>query len=271
MRTQTESMDAETRQSLTQKIVQTLDEGGGQDEEDGSENVEDLLDKVELELEAVHRQLVQREEKEQFLALRIHKYQELLKQQGDHLEELHQRIELYSDDASEDDQRAAEQVHYEEQLQKQTSHREALGKVIDVHLTVLKGIKDCQRTIATLEQKKYELKNVTKKCREFLVMAEEAEREQQLGILGDDDNHDLQMEMAPMVVKDEDSRHETAEATASRAADATEESPDGSGEDEETGLEQAAGALLEEAVDQESGESNDDSDVPLVAPTELTA
>ena len=99
----------------------------------------------------------------------------------------------YAAVSNEDDPDKKQQLTHEEKLEKQQKNKEALGKVVDVHLSILKSIKDCNREIASLEQKRSELTIVTKQCREFLVMAEEAEREQQLGIVDANDENDLQM------------------------------------------------------------------------------
>jgi hypothetical protein len=186
LKSQTQSLPTETRQSLTQKIVETLN---AHDEEDGSgDNVECMLAKLEVELEQGNQQLKHLEDKEEFLVVRIRKYQELLKAQDEHL----QNIKISTGECESDQlQQQQQQQQYQEKLNKQQKNKEALGKVLDVHLTIVKKMKDCKRTIATLEQKKHELTNVTKACRQFLVLAEEAEREQQLGIVNDDeDEHD---------------------------------------------------------------------------------
>ena len=224
LKTQTENMPAETRQSLTEKIAQTLDEAHS--DEDGVEgrNMQDVLDQVELDLESANKQLKVFEGKEDFLAVRIRKYQEALKQQEEHLEELRKHQEENEsnnesnsesngkdEETKEQEQRIQQKrQHYQEQVEKQLKNKEALGKVVDIHMGILKHIKGSKRTIAGLEQKKYDLTIDIKKCREFLVMAEEAEREQQRGILGnaaDDgsengnraDTNDLaMMEVAPL-------------------------------------------------------------------------
>ena len=199
-------MPAEARQSLTEKIVQTLDDSNDGGVGGEHVNVEHLLEQVEMDLTKANEQLAVLEDKEEFISVRIQKYQGLLKKQAEHLMELQERQQQQakeSENNDTDEQQQLQQHHIQEQVQKQQTHREALGKVVDTHMDILKHIKDCKRTILALEHKKHELTNVTKKCREFLVMAEEAEREQQLGVVGSEehDNNDLtMMEMAPAPV-----------------------------------------------------------------------
>ena len=205
-----ESMPPEARQSLTEKIVQTLEDDPGNNNNNNNnnnhthENVEHLLEEVDGDLEQANTQLAALEEKEEFISLRIRKYQTLLKEQDAHLQELHERKPQPTDTTPsciEEEEHQLQEHHYQEQVQKQQKHKVALGKVVDVHMDILKHVKDCKRTIATLEQKKSELIKVTKQCREFLVMAEEAEREQQLGMVEDDSNE--VMEMAPLTIPED--------------------------------------------------------------------
>ena len=161
-------MPSQQRHSLAEEVAQSL--GDAHDPETG-ENVEAILLRVEEDLETSNKQLAQSEEKERFLATRIKKYNQLLKQQEEHLQKL-------KDDPE-------QQEHYQEQLKKQQSNKEALGKVVDVHIQILKNCKEIKYTIAKLEQKRAQLTNTTKQFREFLVMAEETEREQLAGVESD--------------------------------------------------------------------------------------
>ncbi|CAB9500607.1 expressed unknown protein [Seminavis robusta] len=203
LKTQTESMDAVTRQSLTQKIVETLNDPG--DAEQGGENVEEMLSKIEVELTQANTTLTTLEGKEEFLSIRIRKYQQLLKEQDEHLNSSNNQ----NNDSTSATTSHTNNTEHPEKLEKQQKNKEALGKVVDVHLTILKSIKDCQRIIASLEQKKFELTNVTKQCREFLVMAEEAEREQQLGVVVDNDETDLLLVQSRQQSDDDDDDKET--------------------------------------------------------------
>merc|ERR1712232_1364972 len=78
-----------------------------------------------------------------------------------------------------------EQLHHQEQVAKFEKHKEGLMKIIDIHLDILKNIKNCKRTIDYLETKKIDLISTIKKCRQFLIFSSELEREQQLGIITD--------------------------------------------------------------------------------------
>lgn len=235
LRSQTEAMSPETRQSLTQKIVETLNEGGS-DVEGGSENVEAILDQVRADLLVAQQQLAALEEKDRFLDTRIKKYTSMLQEQEEHLKQLQQQIDVRGNEDNAD-QQAAEQLHYEEQAAKSQKHREALGKVVDVHMDILKNIKSSKRTIATLEEKETELKAVTQKCREFLVMAEEAEREQQFGIVSQDENEFNAMEVEPMVAlaakeEEEDRRQSLEEKEDATGSSRTADDAEDHGEEE---------------------------------------
>ena len=232
-----ESMPPEARQTLTERIVQTLEDGNNTDDSNTHENnVERLLEEVEGDLEQANKELTTLENKEEFISLRIRKYQALLKDQDAHLKELHERKspQTQTDTPSscseeekeeEEHHRQQQEQHYQEQVQKQQKHKEALGKVVDIHMDILKHVKDCKRTIAILEQKKYELTKVTKQCREFLVMAEEAEREQQLGVVGDNTIATSElMEMAPLTIPE------------NRNGNNADTAGESSGVDEEAGL-----------------------------------
>lgn len=239
LRSQAEAMSPETRQSLTQKIVETLNEGGD-DVEGGSENVEAILDQVQADLKVAQQKLAALEEKDLFLDTRIKKYTAMLQEQQEHLDQLQEQMDVRRNEDNED-QQAAERLHYEEQAAKSQKHREALGKVVDVHMDILKSIKDCKRTIATLEEKEEELKAVTQKCREFLVLAEEAERERQFGIVADENDFDVK-EVQPMVAaaaaeEEEDRRQSVEEKEDATASSRTIEDDSEEHGDEEAGNE----------------------------------
>ncbi len=85
LKARTGSMAPQARHTLAEEVAQSL--GDAQDPETG-ENVEAILAQVEQDLEISNKQLEKSEEKEQFLATRIKKYNELLKQQ----EELEEKI-----------------------------------------------------------------------------------------------------------------------------------------------------------------------------------
>ena len=222
-----ESMPPEARKTLTERIVQTLapesdpdsyQHNNNNDSENvaavpphsNSSNVERLLEEVEGDLETAQKQLSALEGKEEFISVRIRKYQALLKDQDTHLKKLNERHLSQGETAASEEEQPQQQQHYHEQVQKQQKHKEALGKVVDIHMDILKHIKDCKRNITTLQNKKNELTNITKQCREFLVMATEAEREQQMGIVMGDDTSDVELgqttEMAPLNISQEESR-----------------------------------------------------------------
>lgn len=274
LKAQAGAMPAEMRHSLTQKIVQTLDDDGegnngtdgeGNDATVAGENVEAILERVELDLTKANQQLATLEEKEEFISVRIRKYQEMLKKQDGHLKDLQERQQQQQNDNDDNVQegdgdqeistasKEQQQQHYEEQVAKQQKHKDALGKVVDIHMDILKHVKDCTRTIATLEQKKYELTRMTQKCREFLVMAEEAEREQQLGIIVDgEDADDLAlMEIAPL--------NNTAAGDKNSAPD-----------QQNTAAGQVAPLIDEEAVGSVVEESGDSGDTPASTATTTT-
>jgi chromosome segregation ATPase len=295
LKSQTQSLPPETRQSLTQKIVETLNatpNNNGEennDVEDGgasSDNVEDMLTKLEVELEQGNQQLQHLEDKEQFLAVRIRKYQELLKEQDDHLQKI--KITKTTTATTSDHQ----QQQYQEKVDKQQKNKEALGKVLDVHLTIMKKIKDCRRTIATLEQKKHELTNITKQCRQFLVLAEEAEREQQMGIVNEDedenDHNGLQLvEHAPTtksttdVVEDDEPLQASDRKSALSLDETKNDACTSSGADTQGQHEGSPTAPEDTEIDLESGTEVKDilvdthasvprEDIPQVEPEELT-
>lgn len=188
-------MPAAARLSLAEEVATTL--GDPQDAESG-DNVEAVLAYVERDLETSNEQLSKAEEKEQFLATRIKKYNSMLKQQDEYIQQL------------ESEQHGNEQ-HYREQVEKQQKNKEALGKVVDVHIQILKNCKELKHTIAALEMKRAQLTNTTKQFRNFLVMAEEAEREHQAGV-----ESDFEMrEMEPLHTMDTVAIDAAAEASSS--------------------------------------------------------
>jgi len=195
LKTQASTVPPEARQSLAEKIVQTLDENGGIDGD--SEKVEEMLAQVEKDLEQANQQLKSLEEKEEFISVRIAKYQLLLKQQDERLLQMQKQQQ----EQQQEQEQPSHRQRYQEQLDKQQANKEALGKVLDVHLGILRNVKESKRTVAVLEQKKYDLKQMTKKCRQFLITAEEVEREQHLGITeANNSSHNLPLaaEMVPL-------------------------------------------------------------------------
>lgn len=257
LKEQTASLTANERTTLADRVAHQL---AAADSNDANHvlSMEEELTQIELELQQAEERLEKAKEKEDFLATRINKYQKLLLHaEGKEVEETQEETQEVADDEDEEDvekdvedyeykseeeeppqpalvveeqaqpqvERTAEQEeHHQASLKKQEQLKEALGQIMDVHLTMRKNIKLITRDVEELEQKKYILTKQIQEYKDFVVSAEEqATNEESLQLHENNHNDALHavetgqgattMEMAPLTtaVTNEESRQSSSQ------------------------------------------------------------